>query len=85
VCVLSRKIEYADRLVADQISFFGIAHIAVGYHPDLFSVHNNNPFRIAAIAAFSALSISFLQVSVKTKGKIIPKTAYYFVKDIAAV
>ncbi len=45
--ILTRKIENADSLVADEVALLGVAHKTVGNKPYIFSVHNIYPFLAA--------------------------------------
>ena len=41
VCFRARQIQNAYCLMADKFALFGVAHVAVGDHPGLFSLHGN--------------------------------------------
>jgi hypothetical protein len=43
---LTREIQHADSLVADEFALGGITHVTVGDEPGLFSVHDRDSFRI---------------------------------------
>ena len=67
VCILTRKIEHADSLVADKVALLGITHKSVGNKPYIFSVHNIFVLSLYADAQYYIFSISFKCGYVKTK------------------
>ena len=52
VCVLARYVEYTNCLVAYKLALYVITHIAVGYHPNIFSVHNYTFLSLTATRGF---------------------------------